>query len=255
MSNSRRQFLNSATIGLMGSAAACRRAAETSGALPAGGRPAFGTAAAVGPAVSTGTFAEAEKLVQVPLSAAARQMAAGNWRKQIAPVYERRTGPHKLSLEPTVAPATRWDPVLPGQSVGPARDRFVRSKAALAPLPAADGDIAFAPVTQLARWIEARKLTSERLTRIYLDRLNRFDATLRCVITVTRDLALAQAKQADAEIAAGKYRGALHGIPWGAKDLVDTAGVPPTDGPRPRPHPLPAPGPPAVRPRLAADRG
>ena len=129
MSKSRRQFLNSATIGLMASAAACRRAAETSGALPPGAPPAFGTAPPVGPAVSTGTFAEAEKLVQVPLSAAARQMAAGNWRKQIAPVYERRTGPRKLSLEPTVAPATRWDPVLPGQSAGPARDRFVRSKA------------------------------------------------------------------------------------------------------------------------------
>jgi Asp-tRNA(Asn)/Glu-tRNA(Gln) amidotransferase A subunit family amidase len=240
MSKSRRQFLNSATIGLMASAAACRRAAETSGALPPGAPPAFGTAPPVGPTVTTGTFAEAEKLVQVPLSAAARQMAAGNWRKQIAPVYERRTGPRKLSLEPTVAPATQWDPVLPGQSVGPARDRFVRSKAALAPLPAADGDIAFAPVTQLARWIEARKLTSERLTRIYLERLDRFDATLRCVITVTRDLALAQAKQADAEIAAGKYRGALHGIPWGAKDLVDTAGIPTTYGAEPYRNRVPA---------------
>ncbi len=240
MSKSRRQFLNSATIGLMASAAACRRAAETSGALPPGAPPAFGTAPPVGPAVSTETFAEAEKLVQAPLSAAARQMAAGNWRKQIAPVYERRTGPRKLSLEPTVAPATRWDPVLPGQSVGPARDRFVRSKADGAPLPAADSDIAFAPVTQLARWIEARKLTSERLTRIYLDRLDRFDAKLRCTITVTRDLALAQARQADAEIAAGKYRGALHGIPWGAKDLVDTAGIPTTYGAEPYRNRVPA---------------
>ena len=190
--------------------------------------------------MSTGTFAEAEKLVQVPLSAAARQMAAGNWRKQIAPVYERRTGPRKLSLESTVAPATRWDPVLPGQTVGPARDRFVRSKAVLAPLPAADEDIAFAPVTELARWIEARKLTSERLTRIYLDRLERFDSKLRCAITVTRDLALTQAKQADAEIAAGKYRGALHGIPWGAKDLVDTAGIPTTYGAEPYRNRVPA---------------
>jgi Asp-tRNA(Asn)/Glu-tRNA(Gln) amidotransferase A subunit family amidase len=187
-----------------------------------------------------GTFAEAEKLVQVPLSAAARQMAAGNWRKQIAPVYERRTGPRRLSLEPTVAPATRWDPVLPGQSVGPARDRFVRSKADGAPLPASDSDIAFAPVAQLSRWIEARKLTSERLTRIYLDRLDRFDAKLRCAITVTRDLALAQARQADAEIAAGKYRGALHGIPWGAKDLVDTAGIPTTYGAEPYRNRVPA---------------
>ena len=85
------------------------------------------------------------------------------------------------------------------------------------PLPANDEDIAFAPVTQLSRWIEQRKLTSERLTDIYLERLERFNPKLRCVITLTRDLALKQAKQADDEIAAGKYRGPLHGIPWGGK--------------------------------------
>src|SRR5450759_2369571 len=213
MSNSRRQFLNRASIGLMASAAACRRAAQTPGAPPPGAPPAFGTAPPVGPVVSPGTFAEAEKLVQVQLSPAARQMAAGNWRKQMAPIYERRTGPRKFSLEPSVAPASRWEPVLPGQSAGPTRDRFLRSKPAPAPLPAADQDLAFAPLTQLARWIEARQLTSERLTRLYLDRIARFDSKLRCVITLTRDLALAQAKQADLEIAAGKYRGPLHGIP------------------------------------------
>ena len=72
-----------------------------------------------------------------------------------------------------------------------------------------------------------------RLTQIYLERLERFNPTLRCVITLTRELALAQAKQADAEIAAGKYRGPLHGIPWGAKDLLDTAGIPTTYGAEP----------------------
>jgi Asp-tRNA(Asn)/Glu-tRNA(Gln) amidotransferase A subunit family amidase len=188
----------------------------------------------VGPAVSPDTFAEGEKLVQFPLSPAARQMAAGNWSRQMAPVYERRTGPRKLSLDATVAPATRWDPVLPGQSAEvPARDRFVGSKADAGPLPANDRDIAFAPVTQLARWIETRRLSSERLTGIYLDRIERFDPKLHCVITLTRDLALAQAKRADAEIAAGKYRGPLHGIPWGAKDLVDTAGIATTYGAEP----------------------
>ena len=245
MANSRRQFLNRASIGLMASAAACRRAAQTPAAPPPGAPPAFGTAPPVGPPVSPGTFAEAEKLVQVGLSPAAREMAAGNWRKQMAPVYERRTGPRKFSLEPTVAPASRWDPVLPGEPSGPpagvpARDRFLRSKPAPAPLPANDQDLAFAPLTQLARWIEARQLTSERLTRLYLDRIERFDSKLRCVITLTRDLALAQAKQADLEIAAGKYRGPLHGIPWGAKDLVDTAGIPTTYGAEPFRHRVPA---------------
>src|ERR1017187_5089879 len=233
MSNSRRQFLNRTSVALMASAAACRRASQTPATPPAGAPPAFGTAPPVGPPVSPATFAEAEKLVQFPLSPAARQMAAGNWSRQMAPVYEFRTGPRKLSLNNAVAPASRWDPVLPGQAEGPARDRFLESKADAGPLPADDRDLAFAPVSQLARWMEMRRLTSERLTGIYLDRIERFDSKLHCVITLTRDLALAQAKQADAEIAAGKYRGALHGIPWGAKDLVDTAGIATTYGAEP----------------------
>jgi Asp-tRNA(Asn)/Glu-tRNA(Gln) amidotransferase A subunit family amidase len=234
MPKSRRQFLNRATTALLASAAACRRAGQTPASPPPGAPPAFGTAPPVGPEVLPATFAEAEKLVQVALSPAARQMAAVNWRKQMAPVYERRSGARKLSLDPSVAPASRWDPLLPGQpSAGPPRDRFLRDKTALPPLPAADRDIAFAPLTQLSRWIETRRLTSERLTRIYLDRLQRFDPQLRCVITLTRDLALAQAAQADLEIAAGKYRGPLHGIPWGAKDLVDTAGIFTTYGAEP----------------------
>jgi Asp-tRNA(Asn)/Glu-tRNA(Gln) amidotransferase A subunit family amidase len=101
------------------------------------------------------------------------------------------------------------------------------------PLPAKDDDLAFASVAQLSRWIESRQLTSERLTNIYLDRLARFDPKLHCVITLTRDHALAQARSADAEIAAGHYRGPLHGIPWGAKDLLDTANIPTTYGAEP----------------------
>jgi Asp-tRNA(Asn)/Glu-tRNA(Gln) amidotransferase A subunit family amidase len=100
-------------------------------------------------------------------------------------------------------------------------------------LPASDQDIAFAPLSQLSRWVETRQLTSERLTRLYLDRLQRFDPKLRCVITLTSDLALSQARQADREIAAGHYRGPMHGIPWGAKDLLDTAGIPTTYGAEP----------------------
>jgi Asp-tRNA(Asn)/Glu-tRNA(Gln) amidotransferase A subunit family amidase len=100
-------------------------------------------------------------------------------------------------------------------------------------LPANDEDIAFASVTQLSRWIEQRNLTSERLTNLYLERLEKFNPTLRCAITVTRELALAQAKRADQEIAAGKYRGPLHGVPWGGKDLLDTAGIATTYGAEP----------------------
>ena len=88
-------------------------------------------------------------------------------------------------------------------------------------------------MTKLSRWIEQRKLTSQRLTQIYLTRLERFDPKLHCVITLTRELALAQARKADEEIAAGNYRGPLQGIPWGAKDLLDTAGIPTTYGAEP----------------------
>ena len=85
--------------------------------------------------------------------------------------------------------------MLAGASAGPARDLFVRSASETVPLPASDADIAFAPVTQLSRWIEQKKLTSERLTNIYLRRIEQFDPKLRCVITLTRDFALAQAKE------------------------------------------------------------
>jgi Asp-tRNA(Asn)/Glu-tRNA(Gln) amidotransferase A subunit family amidase len=187
----------------------------------------------VGPAVSVTTFHEAEKLVQFEMTDGERAVAADSWRKTMAAVYERRVGPRKLVLETTVAPATRWNPILPGQQTGPERDRFVSSSVRPGPLPGRDDDIAFAPVTQLSRWIEARALTSERLTNIYLRRLEQFDPKLHCVITLTRELALKQAKEADKQIAAGKYRGPLHGIPWGSKDLLDTAGIPTTYGAEP----------------------
>jgi Asp-tRNA(Asn)/Glu-tRNA(Gln) amidotransferase A subunit family amidase len=93
--------------------------------------------------------------------------------------------------------------------------------------------IAFAPLWKLSRWVETRKISSERLTQIYLERIKKFDPKLRCVITLTRDLALKQATQADREIAAGRYRGPLHGIPWGGKDLLDTASIPTTYGAEP----------------------
>jgi Asp-tRNA(Asn)/Glu-tRNA(Gln) amidotransferase A subunit family amidase len=198
-----------------------------------GAPPAFGTAPAVGPEVTPETFAQAEKLVQVQMTPAELAEAAGNWRMAMAPIYEMRVGPRKATLEPTLAPATVWDPVLPGQKSGPAQNRFVRGKIDPGPLPSKDDDIAFASVTQLSGWVEQRKLTSERLTNIYLKRLREYDPKLHCVITLTSDLAMQQAKQADSEIATGKYRGPLHGIPYGVKDLLDTANIPTTWGAEP----------------------
>ncbi|PYX18491.1 MAG: amidase, partial [Acidobacteria bacterium] len=233
MSKSRRKFLATTSLGLLGAAVARSASAQTVSNLPPGEPPAFGTGPEVGPEVSPATFAEAEKLARVQLTEAERTMATQSWRRTMASLYERRTGPRKVALEATLAPATRWDPLLPGLKSTAQQDRFIRGRVDPGPLPARDEDIAFASVTELSQWIEHRKLTSERLTDIYIDRLQRFDHKLHCVITLTHDLALKQAKQADAEIAAGHYRGPLHGIPWGGKDLLDTAGIPTTYGAEP----------------------
>src|ERR1017187_7613994 len=99
MSKSRRQFLGGASAGLMAAAVACRKTAEKSSAPPAGAPPAFGTAPEAGPPVSTATFVEAEKLVQVEMTPAEREMAAGSWRRTLASLYERRTGPKKFALD------------------------------------------------------------------------------------------------------------------------------------------------------------
>jgi Asp-tRNA(Asn)/Glu-tRNA(Gln) amidotransferase A subunit family amidase len=241
MSKSRRNFLTQTSLGLLGAAVASSTGVPLQAdelpqdptQLPPGAPPAFGTGPAVGPAVSPATFAEAEKLVQVNLSTADRTLAAESWRVNLAALYERRTGPRAIALEPTLAPFSHCHSVLPGQPDGPQHNQFIRAITDPGPLPSNDADIAFAPVAQLSRWIEQRKLTSERLTQIYLKRIERFDPQLRCIITLTRDLALTQAREADAEIAAGKYRGPLHGIPWGGKDLLDTAGIPTTYGAEP----------------------
>jgi Asp-tRNA(Asn)/Glu-tRNA(Gln) amidotransferase A subunit family amidase len=231
MSTSRRRFLTQTSIGLLGAAVASR--SQQTSESPPGAPPAFGTAPPVGPEVSPSTFAQAERLMQVQLTPGERAEAAGNWRSAMAPLYERRTGPRKVEIEPTLAPYSRWDPVLPGEKPGPQRDQFIWTKADPGPLPSHEEDIAFAPVTRLARWVENRQLSSERLTQLYLGRLKRFDPKLRCVITLTSELALAQSRKADQEIAAGQYRGPLHGIPWGAKDLLDTASIATTYGAEP----------------------
>ena len=235
---SRRQFITLTSLGLLG-AAAQAQSQNPSQPTP-GAPPAFGTAPEVGPEVSTTTFAEAEKLVQFELTAGERSVAAESWRRTMAALYERRTGPRKAELDASLSPATLWNPVLPGLKAAPERNHFVRSNNDSGPLPSRDEDIAYSPVTRLSRWIEQRKLTSERLTQIYLKRIEQFDSKLHCIITLTRDLALAQAKKADQEIATGKYRGPLHGIPWGGKDLLDTAGIPTTYGAEPYRNRVPA---------------
>lgn len=96
--------------------------------------------------------------------------------------------------------------------------------------PAGDEAIAFLSVNELASLIETKQISSVELTKLYLDRLHRYDEKLKCVVTFTDELALRQARQADEEIANGNYRGPLHGIPWGAKDLIAYPGYKTTWG-------------------------
>jgi Asp-tRNA(Asn)/Glu-tRNA(Gln) amidotransferase A subunit family amidase len=200
---------------------------------PAGSPPVTGSATPVGPAVDPATFAAAEKLVQVELRTAERAQAAQNWRSSMALLCERRTGPRRVALAAELAPYSTCNPLLPGHCGLPRQSRFVRSGRLAGALPRSEAEIALAPLWKLSRWVEARQLSSERLTNIYLQRIAKFDARLRCVVTLTGDLALAQAREADREIAAGRYRGPLHGIPWGGKDLLDTAGIRTTYGAEP----------------------
>src|SRR5215472_13926906 len=164
MARSRRDFLKQGSLTVAGAALACGKKPQPqthpqpeqpqSAAAPGtpstpGAPPAFATAPPVGPVVNSGTFAEAEKLVQVSLSPAERNEAAQSWRQAMAPLYERRVGPRKVALEPGLAPWSRVEAAQFGKA-GPERDRFIRSRSEVTPLPANEEDIAFAPVTQLS---------------------------------------------------------------------------------------------------------
>ncbi|MFG0329777.1 MAG: amidase [Phycisphaerales bacterium] len=174
------------------------------------------------PEITAGTIEEAQRLAALEFDEAERQAIADDIENQIRRFVRRR----EVVLPNDLAPASVFDPTL-GRELDTMRgeSKFVRSADVAGPLPSNDEDIAYAPVTSLSRWIERGELTSARLTEIYLDRLERLGPKLECVVTVTAELARAQAKRADEELAAGRSRGPLHGIPWGAKDLFDTKGI------------------------------
>jgi Asp-tRNA(Asn)/Glu-tRNA(Gln) amidotransferase A subunit family amidase len=139
----------------------------------------------------------------------------------------------KIPVDNAVAPALLFFPQ-PNLRANTRISRpALKLNAAGATKPESTEDVAFSPVTELAKLIRSKQISSTELTKLYLERLRRYDPVLRCVITFTEDLALAQAKKADGEIAAGKYRGVLHGIPWGAKDLLAVPGYPTTWGAEP----------------------
>jgi Asp-tRNA(Asn)/Glu-tRNA(Gln) amidotransferase A subunit family amidase len=136
------------------------------------------------------------------------------------------------NLGNSAQPAIVFNPVPPGKAL-PSGPRFLNRREPVVSRPATDEALAFLPVTHLAKLVQTRQVTSAELTQLYLSRLTQYDPTLHCVVSLTADLARAQAKQADAEIAAGAYRGPLHGIPFGLKDLFAVRGTRTTWGATP----------------------
>jgi len=181
--------------------------------------------------ISQELIAAAEKLIGLEFTPAERELMLDDVNENLAHYQEIR----KVQLDNSVPPAFQFNPILPGRSfvAPPEKKPLVLSSFTPPALPANREEIAFCPVTHLAHLIKTRQISSLELTELYLERLKRYGPALECVVTLTEELALAQARRADEEIATGHYRGPLHGIPWGAKDLLATKGIRTTWGATP----------------------
>lgn len=170
---------------------------------------------------------QAEWVAGIELSEEERKAAAA----AVARDQQKYQVLRKVPLDNSVPPAVTFYAAPPQESSGPPRRDEVRpTKSTATERPAAAEDLAFLPVTELGALLRTRKVSSMELTKLYLDRLRKFDETLKCVVSLTEEVAIKQAQQADREIAAGRYRGPLHGIPWGAKDLIAWPGYKTTWG-------------------------
>lgn len=172
------------------------------------------------------TVEAAEKIHALSYSGAQRAELAAALPAQIQSVAAVR----RLDLPRSLQPAVHFDPRLPGVEYPPQTNTVRLADKSIPSLPASDADIAFAPVTHQSHWLRTGQITSLRLTEIYLDRIARLAPKLRCYITVTSDLARAQAKAMDAELKQGKIRSRLHGVPYSLKDTFDTKGIATTWG-------------------------
>ncbi len=181
--------------------------------------------------VSKEMLHQAEKLIGIELTDAQEAMALQN----VSTNLDRYETLRKIDVPLDTEPATLFHPALPGKKFTVKPSKFKLSKVDLPKFssPGSLEELAFASVSQLAELIRTRKVSPVDLTRMYLGRLKKYGPKLNCVVTLTEDLALAQAAEADREIKAGKYRGPLHGIPWGAKDLFATKGTRTTWGAEP----------------------
>jgi Asp-tRNA(Asn)/Glu-tRNA(Gln) amidotransferase A subunit family amidase len=178
--------------------------------------------------VTDAMLEQAAALADLPLTAEQRKTMLGRLESQRKSYEVIR----RLKLPNSVAPAFVFDPLPPGAKVDTAKKepRYSEPMELEAWGETNIEAFAFHPVRELAELVRTRKVTSLTLTEMYLARLKRYDSKLHFVVTLTEERALAQAKAADAEIAAGRYRGPLHGIPWGGKDLLAVKGYPTTWG-------------------------
>jgi Asp-tRNA(Asn)/Glu-tRNA(Gln) amidotransferase A subunit family amidase len=172
---------------------------------------------------------DAEKLIGLNFSESKIDMMLPDLRDQLA----RFEALHAFAFSNEVPPALLFNPIPLGMKFETRRSKFKMSSPGKVKLPANMDDLAFYSVGELGALIKTRQISSERLTRFYLERLKKYGPRLQCVVTLTEDLALQQARRADAELAAGKYRGPLHGIPYGAKDLLAVKGIRTTWGTAP----------------------
>jgi len=173
------------------------------------------------------TIASAEQIAGLSFTDEQREMMVDALRRQQRAIEAL----HRIPLDNAIAPALVFDPVPPGVTLTPPPDGpTVRARVAVRERPGSDAELAFLPVSALSELVRTRKVTSTQLTELYLARLERHDPTLHAVITSTAERARAQARAMDEELARGKYRGPLHGIPWGAKDLLATKGYKTTWG-------------------------
>ena len=181
---------------------------------------------AAGADITVETIASAEEVAGLHFDATERELMLDGLKQQ----EQRIEALHKVALLNSISPAIVFDPLPPGKKIpAEARRPMVRSKVAARTVPAAD-ELAFLPVTELSELVRRKRVTSVQLTQMYLARLKKYDPVLKCVISLTEDRALRQAHAADAEIGRGNYRGPLHGIPWGAKDLLAVRGYKTTWG-------------------------
>ena len=207
------------------------------GALWAASRPAPGAARAPGtsqtpqapPKITREILLAAETMIGLALTDAERDLMLDNVNQALTGYLALR----RVSVPNSVLPAIRFDPVPPGAAALPAAaPRRTSSRAGKIPTarPSTPSDLAFLSVAELGPLLRARKVSSLELTQLALDRLKKFDPQLLCVVNLTEERALRQARQADVEISRGRIRSPLHGIPWGAKDLLAVPGYPTTWG-------------------------